>query len=336
MHKGNIFNRAKLAASYITKAPDLRLFPQEAAIEITNHCNLSCRMCPHNKMTRPRGVMDYELYCKIIDDLKGKTEFIYLYGTGESLLVKDFFKYASYAVKSGMTTCLSTNVTMINREIAEKLIDTGIDFIVLAIDGSTRDTYNNIRIGADFDSTINKCKILLQEKLKKGVKTDITIQFIVMGENLRESDGLRDLFSNEEKKRAINQFRLKPLYETYAGGTANVAHTCPCYFLWNFISITWEGKVQICCMDYDASHIIGDLNHKGVSEVWNGKEVQRLRKLHLDLKHDAIPLCSTCTLPEKKYFSRLTVLSSVFMNSWLLRKITPFFEKYYVLKVNSR
>lgn len=335
MGKSSFINRARLAASYIVGNPSITLFPQEAAIEITNHCNLSCRMCPHNKMTRVRGIMDYGLYCKIIDELKGKTEFVYLYGTGESLLVKDFFKYVSYAVKSGMTTCLSTNVTMLNEEIAECLIKSGIDFIVLAIDGSTKETYNNIRIGADFDSTIKKCKLLLKAKLQEKAKADVTIQFIVMEENYNESKSLESLFTKEEKG-AITQFRLKPLYESYSRGVENVVHTCPCYFLWNFISVTWDGKVQICCMDYDAKHILGELNKNSIKDIWNGKMLQELRRLHLDLKHDAVPICKTCTLPEKRYFSKLTVLGSIFMNSWSLRKITPYFEKYYVLKKHSR
>ncbi|PKN75746.1 MAG: hypothetical protein CVU52_05870 [Deltaproteobacteria bacterium HGW-Deltaproteobacteria-10] len=335
MGTGNLINRARLASSYVLKDHSIKLFPQEAAIEITNHCNLTCLMCPHKKMTRPKGVMDFGLFRKIIDDLKGKTEFVYLYGTGESLLVKSFFDYADYAVKSGMTTCLSTNVTMINDEIADKLISSGIDFIVLAIDGSTRDTYNNIRVGADFDATIRKCKALIQAKIKKHAKTDITIQFIVMEENSSEAEKQKALFSEVEKK-AVNRFRLKPLYESYAEGVPDIVHTCPCYFLWNFISITWDGKVQICCMDYDASHVIGNLTNSGIDEIWNSREIQEMRRMHLELKHDRIPICKTCSLPEKKYFSKLTVLGSVFINSWSLRKITPLFEKYYVLEGKRR
>jgi len=334
--KGHFRNRVKLAASYSFKKPFLPLFPQEAAIEITNHCNLSCRMCPHNKMTRTKGIMDYGLFCRIIDELKESTEFIYLYGTGESLLVKNFFDYAAYAVKSGMTTCLSTNATLINESVAERLIDSGIDFVVLAVDGATGKTYNKIRIGADFDSTIKRCKTLLQAKLKKKAKTDITIQCILMEENSSESTRLESNFSGEENRSAINQFRIKPLYESYAQGVDSVVHTCPCYFLWDFISITWDGKVQLCCMDYDASHVIGDAIKQSIKDIWNGTEIQKLRRLHLDLQHDSIPLCRKCTLPEKKYFSRLTVLGSMFINSHTLRKITPFFEKHYVLKGKGR
>lgn len=330
-----LFNRLKLVIGYIFNRKIGLLFPQLAAIEITNHCNLSCVMCPHDQMTRKKGSMDFTLFQKIVDDLKQKTEFLYLYGTGESLLCKDFFKYADYAVASGMTTCLSTNATMINEEIAEKLIDSGIDFIVLAIDGATQQTYNQIRVGADFHSVIEKCKLLLRAKLNKKAETDINIQLIFMKENANEAKDLVNYFTAEERK-AINQFRIKPFFDSYAHPEDRVHHVCPCYFLWNFISVMWDGKVQICCMDYDGSHVIGDLNRENVESIWNGEELEQFRKLHRNLKQETVGICRTCSLPGKKYFSKLTILASVFVDSWLLRKLTPYYEKFYLFKNSIR
>src|SRR3989344_2984344 len=122
MKRGNIINRAKLATNFSFNLSSENLFPQKASIELTNHCNLKCVMCPHPIMTRDKGIMDFNLFCRIIDQLKGKTEFVYLYGIGESLLIKNFFDYADYAVKSELSTCLSTNITVMNETIAEKLI----------------------------------------------------------------------------------------------------------------------------------------------------------------------------------------------------------------------
>ena len=75
-----------------------------------------------------------------------------------------------------------------------------------------------------------------------------------------------------------------------------------------------------------------DLNKGRVRDIWNGEQLQELRKLHLDLKQELIPICKTCTLPEKRYFSKFTILGTMFMNAGMLRKIIPYFERYYVLK----
>lgn len=328
-------NRAAITSGYLLKNAKASFFPQEAAIEITNHCNLSCRMCPHSKMKREKGIMNYELFCAIIDQLRVRSEFVFLYGTGESLLVENFFDYASYAVKSGLKTCLSTNATMLSDDRVERLIDSGIDFIVLAIDGTTKETYDKIRKGAHFEETVQRCKKLLQEKIRKKSRTDVIVQFIMTEENREESLRLRDLFTPEQQ-RAINQFRLKPLYESYAQGINNVVHKHPCFFLWNFISIAWNGDVQLCCMDYDCSHSLGNVRSNSIQDIWNSAEIRRLRALHLACRHDDVALCRTCTLPEKEYFSPLAIAGSMFMNAGIRRKITPLFEKVYVLKSKSR
>lgn len=328
-------NRLNLAFNYALNRSWKNLYPKMMGIEITNHCNLECVMCPHSKMTRPKGIMDFETFKGIIDQIKGKVELVYLFGIGESLLVKNFFEYVSYAKQNGLATCLSTNATVINASIAERLVASGIDFLIMAVDGSEPETYNQIRVGGDFHKTLEKCKLVLNEKIRQKAKIDITVQIILMEKNRGDERRQQGHFTRDERK-AINHFRIKPHFDTFAQIKRDVEHVHACYFLWDLMFVTWDAKVSLCCFDYDQNHAIGDLAGSTVPEIWNGPKIAKVRNLHRQRRFENLELCKTCTLPELGYFSAPAVLASTIFNAFWQRKLLAYFEKLYVLGETAR
>lgn len=316
--------------AYLTNRKNGLLYPLHTAIEVTNHCNLHCIMCPHSRMTRAQGFISMPLFTKIIDEIKDNTELIYLHGMGEPLLHPDFFELATYAKQKKLLTAVSTNTTLLSEENSTRLIKSGIDFITLALDGMSKDTYEHIRVGGSFDDNLLRVKRFL--KLKSKLKTDsyIELQFILMDTNKNERQQIRSLFTAEELS-AIDAFRIKPLYLSPSINTQPISHKHPCYFLWNTCTITWDGKVSLCCMDYDAQVVLGDVNKETILKIWNAEKITTLRNLHKKLSYGNMPICNNCSLPEKRYFSPFTIMANAFLNAAFVRKVLPLFEKHFII-----
>ena len=96
------------------------------------------------------------------------------------------------------------------------------------------------------------------------------------------------------------------------------------------MSVNWKGEVQLCCMDYDSTIKLGNLNHETVGTVWRNKKIADIRRVHQTGQINSMEICRSCTLPEKKYFSFFTIFISTFVNSWLLRVLMPYYEKAYI------
>lgn len=327
---GHFSNRVKMVSSYLRRGAGARFYPQEIVIELTNHCNLACVMCPHEEMTRKRGYMEEGLFRKVIDEVRGKTELVYLYGTGESLLHKGLYSMTEYASDAGLATCLSTNGQLMDEESSRRLLDCGLDFLIIALDGGVKQTYESIRVRGNFERLVDNIRTLLRLKEEMRSRTNICLQMIYMEDNAYEVDLFRNLFDQRQSAQ-VNQFRFKPLFETYANHDRTVHHTKPCYWLWNMMSVTWQGQVDLCCMDFDATYNFGDLNNQSVAEVWNSPAMTVLRARHGVLDYDGMRLCATCDIPEQGYFRLPYVVGSAFVDASFIRRVMPTFEKLFLL-----
>jgi radical SAM protein with 4Fe4S-binding SPASM domain len=324
-----LFNRMKTVYGYYTNKHVLGAYPNLIGMELTNHCNLECVMCPQPNQTRDLGLMDVEFFKSTVDEIKGKTEFMYMYGMGESLLHPKFFEMTEYASKAGIKTCLSTNLSFLTEERSYKLLDSGISFIALALDGASKDIYESIRVGGDFSKNLEQVKILLQLKNKLKAKSYIEIQFIQMEKNETQTNLVSTLFSKEERS-AIDIFRVKPVYDYPHFSEEPIEHKNPCYFPWSTMTVTWDGKVSMCCFDYNADVLMGDLNQRSVYEVWNSKEMADFRDKQKKLDYSSMSICDSCSIPEKNYFSNTTILASGVLGFGTMRKGLPLFEKLFV------
>ncbi|MBF0166150.1 MAG: radical SAM protein [Alphaproteobacteria bacterium] len=320
-------NRLQSTLDYWGLRKSAAFYPQMISTEITNHCNLDCIMCPHGKMTREVGVMPLELFKKIIDEVAGKTELVYLYGLGESTLVKNFPEYAQYAKAKGLSTCLSTNATALTEDRARDLVSCGVDQLILAIDGSSAESYESVRRGADFERTLQNCRTLLQAKKQARSKLHVVVQLILQDANQNDVQYQKDCFTADEIGQ-IDVFRIKPLFDTFVAPKDIEYKRTPCYFLWNMMAISWTGKVQFCCFDYDATQPLGDVSQQSVAEVWHDQAIRQARQTHRERRHGDISLCKGCSFPEKGYFTLPNLMGQTVLDAMTLRKLLPYAEQY--------
>ncbi len=142
--------------------------PISLQIEPTTNCNLKCRMCESPLWDRKGLEMSFLDFKKIIDQFPYLAT-INLQGIGEPLLNKNIFKMVEYCKSKKMVVLFTTNATLINEKVAKKFVESGLDYVVVSIDGATHETFERIRIGANFNQVIGNIKnlIAIRGNLKK-------------------------------------------------------------------------------------------------------------------------------------------------------------------------
>lgn len=272
--------------------------PLKVTIEITNACNSDCIMCPRQSMTRPVKNMDFELYKKIIDDCgKAGVKIIQPFNFGEPLMhnrLGEFIRYAKEHTKSRIQ--ISTNAALLTNEKAVELLDSGLDRINIDIDGFTKDTFEKVRKNLDFDRVVENTENFIELKKKFNKKIFITVSII----NMNETSGEIVEFKKYWKPRVDRVLDVE--YNTWTGSVEDRNNSinnskrfnCPCKMLWDQMVILQDGRVALCCLDYDGRVIVGDMQNESILNVWNGKALNAIRQKQIELGFDEIPTCRAC------------------------------------------
>lgn len=284
-------------------------FPLNIIVEVGNHCNLNCTTCINDKLTRKKGFMDILLYKKIIDEVakENVNARIWLDFFGEPLLVRFKLYYMiDYAKKRGLTNInINTNGTLINSEMTEMLLDSGIDFMSIDMDGYSKEVYESIRIGANRDQVYENIEYLLKRKKERNLKKPIIeIKVMEMEENKSEIDTIVNYWRERGAWTCLRRLI------TWGGQCQCTEHKVEneriaCGNAVGICAITWDGNVVSCVMDVDGKHLFGNINDSSIKSIWNLRNEKMVKK-HLEHKFDELPeLCHDCTdwtiIGEKRY-----------------------------------
>lgn len=313
-----LINRLNIYRDFVKNKTVVLGLPIEIGIEMTNRCNLKCPMCAREEMTRPIGDMPMELLTKIIDEIACYAELIYLHGDGEPLLHKHIYEAICYARGRKLRVGLSTNATLLTANNARLLLDSGLDYLILPVDGVTKQTYEKIRVNAVYEQVVENIRGFMELKKKRKSKTFVVIQFIEMEQNYKE----KGAFLNYWKMYHPQVLRVKPIV-ALTGARCISGNKTPCFYLWRQSMIDWDGTVFACCADTNSVYNLGNVLDRSLREIWNGPLLSRLRQLHIEKKQSQISICNTCNLPQPNKFS---ILSSTFVDGLTLKKILPHIE----------
>lgn len=292
---------------YVTQRDQGRLedagaFPRVVLIDTISYCNLKCSMCVHRSMERKKGLMEWDLFTKIVDEIAcvDPTVRVWMVFFGEALLLKrkkpTIFEMISYAKRKGLSDIvLNSNANLMDEEASRKLISSGLDAIYIGIDAFTAGTYKKLRVGGNYERVVENTKRLLRMKKEEGSKTpEVYVQFVEMDTNVAEKEDFIHFWNDEG---AIVKIRPKVSW----GGMIEAPNLIlgkeerwPCYWAMRTMSITDQGKVVTCAVDLDARFIGGDITTHSLSDVWNGP-MKELRNLHLLKRFDELPgICKDC------------------------------------------
>lgn len=279
-------------------------FPQNVHVEVTNICNLHCVMCPIDQQKREKGFMSLEVFEKIVHECRGEfsMEKMALMGLGEPFLHPEIIAMSRYAKDQGIRHVFtSTNATVINEIMSENIVlKSGFDLISFSFDGTTKETYESIRVGASFDKVLRNILnfINIRNKYRKE-KPKINLQLLVMRETEHEVEAFVEFWNKRLGAQDIIFIRD---VDTFGGQVADhrLFHQCPnigripCIQLWRDLAISREGLVTVCCKDVFYKLCVGNICENTIAEIWKKEKWKAIRKLHNAGKWDEVPLCKNC------------------------------------------
>ncbi|MCC5945952.1 MAG: SPASM domain-containing protein [Bernardetiaceae bacterium] len=297
------------------RRPLIRGLPISVAYEPTTTCNLKCPHCPSGlrQFSRPTGGGDGDILYQIVDELAPTLWYLLFYFQGEPYLNKNFLDWVAYANQKNIYTATSTNAHYLDKENAERTVASGLDRLIISVDGADQESYEKYRIGGRLDKVIKGVENLLYYRKKLKRKTPhIILQFIVFKHNEHQIEDIKKL----GKKMGVDAVGIKtaqiydyenahefvPTQEKYAryklGNDGKfyfknkLEHSC--WKMWHSCVVTWDGKVVPCCFDKDAQHRLGNLQKQSFTEVWNSEAYQHFRQ-QLLLARSKIDICKNCT-----------------------------------------
>jgi len=313
------WNVAKVLGSYyasrITKKPVQWGFPVSISFEPTTSCNLRCPECPSGlrSFTRPTGMLKKDFFSETIDQLSKDLFYLIFYFQGEPYLNPGFLDMVHYASSKKIYTATSTNAHYLNDDNAKRTIESGLDRLIISIDGTTQDVYKQYRIGGHLDKVIEGAKNIVKWKKELKSRTPfIVFQFLVVKPNEHQVEDVKKLAKEIGvddvwfKTAQIYDFEkdpnnLIPTIDKYSryrktdnGYEFKGKLTNHCWRLWHATVISWDGLVVPCCFDKDAQHTLGDLKGRSFKEVWHNEKYKRFREQVLSGRKN-IDICANCS-----------------------------------------
>lgn len=290
-------------------------YPISISFEPTTSCNLRCPECPSGlrAFTRPTGMLQKDFFSETIDQLSRELLYLVFYFQGEPYLNPGFLDMVKYATQKKIYTATSTNAHYLTDENARRTIESGLDRLIISIDGTTQEVYEQYRVGGRLDKVLEGARNIVKWKKELGSKTPFLIfQFLVVRPNEHQVEEARELGKQIGvdavwfKTAQIYDFEKDPNHlipvngkysryqKTDEGYTFKGKLANHCWRLWHDPVITWDGLVAPCCFDKDAQHRLGDLKTKPFKEIWNNPAYKEFRSRIL-LGRKNIDICSNCS-----------------------------------------
>lgn len=336
-----ILNWIRVEASIYMKPDKPWGSPTHLQLEPSTYCNLKCVICPVTEgLNRPTGHMDFNLYKKVIDETGDYVFLILLWDWGEPFLNPAVYEMISYARKKGIKVISSTNGhPFTNIENVDKVIHSGLDTLIVAMDGISQETYERYRQGGNLESVLQGIRNIVARKHDLNSNTPlINLRFLVMKHNEHEIPKLKDLAGDlgvdvltlktlnpyHEKESVTDGRENELLPDNYKyrrfkyvrdGKTRIRVKNNPCKSLWNTPYIHWDGTVCPCTYDYNEKYILGDLRTGTFKDIWFGARYSHMRN-QFRKDWEKINFCRECTYAyEGGNCSRETIADAFFYNT---------------------
>jgi len=314
-----IYNFILLVSSYFVSKISGKMIhwgmPVSIAIEPTTACNLRCPECPSGlrSFSRPTGNLKANFFNSIISQISKHTYYLIFYFQGEPYINPSFLEMVKEASDKGIYTATSTNAHFLSKENSIKTVKSGLNRLIISIDGTTQETYSSYRIEGSLEKVLEGTKNIVEAKKQLNSKSPYLIfQYLVVKPNEHQIEEAKQL----AKDLGVDEIRFKTaqIYDFEKG--SNLIPDNPkysrykkdvlgkfiidnpllnhCWRLWHSPVITWDGNVVPCCFDKDAKHRLGNLNDESFKNVWRGNKYNQFRRSVLRSRKE-IDICANCS-----------------------------------------
>ncbi|HTF03463.1 MAG TPA: SPASM domain-containing protein [Bacteroidia bacterium] len=303
------------------KRPVQRALPISVSIEPTTSCNLRCPECPSGlrSFTRATGMLDESLFQKMTDEMKSHVMYMNFYFQGEPFLNPKLADMIRYASDRNIYTSTSTNAHYLDDETSKKVVQSGLNRLIISIDGSSQETYAAYRIGGALSKVIEGTENIVKARKQLQSRTPhIVFQMLVVKPNEHQVNEVKQLaeklgvdevvlktaqvYEYEDGNELIPSNDEYSRYRKNASGKWELKNRLDdhCWKMWHSCVITWDGAVVPCCFDKDATHKLGTLKTFSLKEIWFSEPYKKFRAAVLKGRKE-IEICKNCSEGTKVY-----------------------------------
>jgi MoaA/NifB/PqqE/SkfB family radical SAM enzyme len=280
-------------------------YPVQAYIEPTLFCNLRCPACPTGLQLglRPSATIKWDLFKSAIDEIGDYVFSLYMYNWGEPLLHRQTPEMIQYAKTKDMNIVMSTNLSLkLSDDYIERLVRSGLDRLIVSLDGTTAEAYARYRLRGDFDLVRENMLRIQEAKKNLGVRTpEVVWQFLVFKHNEDQIDEALTDFKEWGADTIVTEGAIMPFapydegFEPSTIPRFNMYHPDhhfqketawhdrsgrPCSWLYGIFVLNPNGKVSPCCASAGEQTDFGEYSGTGgFFDVWNNTTFKRARKL---------------------------------------------------------
>ncbi len=315
-----LWNALKVWSSYslsrMLQKPIQWGYPVSVSFEPTTSCNLRCPECPSGlrEFTRPTGMLQKSFFEQTIDDIHKELLYLIFYFQGEPYLNPDFLKMVRYAHEKKIYTATSTNAHYLTDAKAKETVESGLDRLIISIDGTTQEVYEQYRVGGHLNKVLEGARNIVKWKKELKRKTPFVVfQFLVVKPNEHQLEEVKQLAKEvgvddvwfktaqvydyeKDPNQLIPTLGKYSRYHKKSDGSYVLKNKLlnHCWKLWHANVITWDGLVVPCCFDKDAAHRLGNLKTQTFKQIWNNDNYRAFRK-ELLMGRKNIDICSNCS-----------------------------------------
>lgn len=291
----------------VVKKLHLDNYPITLVIDPCNLCNLNCQLCPSGLRTpgRKQTLMRFNVFKKIIDECGPYLWDLYLFNWGEPLLNRELFRMVQYAKRHHIDITISTNLNYFNEEICKKLIESGLDTLIVSLDGASHDSVQKYQKGSDFEQVLNNIKRIVKLKNKLNSKLPgLEWRFLVNRFNEHEIEKAKtlakelkidrldisffrcnmaeELFLNNEKqyqnvKSWLPKDEKLSMYDYKLRRKKNIKKHCR--LLWFYSAVNPDGSISPCCANWRERYDFGNICISSFKEIWNNEKYKDARRI---------------------------------------------------------
>jgi len=258
-------------------------------------------------------MLDPEMFKKFVLQIKKHVHSLTFYFQGEPYLNPDFLKMVRTASDNNLYTITSTNAHYLNDEVSKQTIQSGLDEIIISIDGTSQETYEQYRVGGQLDKVLAGAQNIIKWKKElKSRKPYVVFQFVAFRSNEHQVNDIKKLgrdmgadivriktaqiYDFENSQGMIPKNEALSRYKKNSSGKWEIKNRLldQCWRMWQACVITWDGKIVPCCFDKDAKYQLGDLTNNTFKEIWFSKPYHEFRQSILKSRKE-IDICTNCT-----------------------------------------
>lgn len=275
------------------KAIEVRSLPYILHLDTFNSCNLACPFCPTGtkQLVRKKMRLSIDKAKDVIDAVKSHVLYINLYNWGEPFLNPDIFEIINYASKAGIFTSISSNLSLKVENLAERVVDSGLDDLRVSMDGIEQSTLEKYRRPGSCELVMGNIRKIVEMKRKRLTKKPtIEVKFLVFHHNEHEIPHLQNLCrelgvdSFTPGQAFIYHESFVPRHPDYQPAQTIFLNTC--HYLYTTLTVEADGHISPCCVNTNSRFDLGTLDDlANLPKFWNSSKYRAMRAFNTEGEH---------------------------------------------------